>query len=97
MKNLNEITIKYFNRHEIFNKSDLNLVGKLHFILMNLPSYAYQDEDGYSNDFENKLCGLYDGYLYSDIQLELGKVKEIPSSLHIKFNSLIKKIETNLD
>ncbi len=86
MKNLTEITIKYFNRQELFTKDDIDLV--MNIIL---------DLDPTNKPLLNMMYGLFDGYLYNDLLIRVSKAKEIPSSTLIKFNSLIKKIETNIN
>jgi len=59
-----------FNRHE-------NMNDETRFEILSLikeVSYSEKIEDGLSFNIENKLYGLFDGYLYADLQIEALKL-----------------------
>jgi len=67
-----------FDRHE-------NMNDETRFEILSLikeVSYSEEIEDGLSFNIENKLYGLFDGYLYTDIQIEaLQLPKELASKI----------------
>lgn len=70
-----------FNRHEIFNADDRTTVSWCLKIVDNL-------------ELENKLFGLYDGYLYNDL-LTLASVDFKDSSMYAQLENLVTKIKNS--
>lgn len=82
MKNNTKIEFKTFDRNKVFNYHDISVVQE---IISYIPDSK--------RSLENKLFGLFDGYWYIDLQVELGSVKEVPSFKHYQLSNLIRKIE----
>lgn len=64
------MTYTNFNRHE-------NMNDETRFEILSLikeVSYSEEIEDGSSFNIQNKLYGLFDGYLYVDLQIEALKL-----------------------
>lgn len=76
-------SFKQFNRHEIFESKDMRTVSNV---------LRYVDFDA---DFENKMYGLYDGYLYSDL-LKLGR-EHLHGRLYSDLEDLVGKILNSLE
>lgn len=80
-------THKNFNRHDLFNLEMVEDLGAITLELDNVEKF--QDVHF---DLQNKLYGLYDGYLYSDL-VELAREAEFPNSTVLKLSSLVQRIE----
>ena len=74
-----------FNRHEVFNQEDLELVMN---IIREVPSYGSE---------ANMLFGLFDGYWYSELERELHAINHIPTSLLAKLATVLDKVQKHID
>ena len=71
------MTYTKFNRHE-------NMNDETRFQILSLikeVSYSEEIKDETSFDIQNKLYGLFDGYLYADLQIE---ALQLPTELASK-------------
>ena len=75
----------HFNRHEVFQKRDLNLV----LDIIDRVRYSSNTND----NLVNMLFGLFDGYWYYGIQSAVDVSKEVPASLKKSFQKLIQRVE----
>ena len=75
----------HFNRHEVFQKRDTNLV----LDIIDRVRYSSNTND----NLVNMLFGLFDGYWYYGIQSAVDVSKEVPASLKKSFQKLIQRVE----
>lgn len=88
-----ENTIK-FNRHEIFNGTDLSTISS---VIRELENLYYTDKTKDTSHLNNYLYGLYDGYLYTEQIDEVFIIlSEFNYSLFQDFDILIKKVKRSL-
>ena len=78
---------KNFNRHELFNAGMMEDLGTVARELDSVEKFR-----DVHFDLQNKLYGLYDGYLYSDL-LALAREADLPNSTALKLSSLVQRIE----
>ena len=76
----------HFNRHEVFQKRDLNLVLDI------IDRVRYSSNT--SDNLVNMLFGLFDGYWYYGVGSAIDVSKELPTSLKKSFKKLIKRVES---
>ena len=76
-----------FNRHDIFDSKDRTLVLD---IINKVDRYDY---DGIGHDTANMLYGLFDGYWYDNLMVQLNSISTVPSSMIDELNELLDRVE----
>jgi hypothetical protein len=83
-----------FNRHELFSANDveelLNIICAVKDISLDI-----EDDDDF-NDLENKLYGLFDGYLYDDVLTTAASIMQVPLELCKRIEVLIDKAANDI-
>lgn len=85
------MSFKNFNRHEIFASTEMNMMRD---ILEELDTNLIEHGRPLFNDLKNKLFGLFDGFIYSDL-ITLAKTELSEESI-AKLSNLIEKIEAHI-
>ena len=71
------MNIVRFNRHELFNTEWMDY----HFATLRAVEDFYMDQnESWFNEVYNQLCGVWDGYLYTDL-LESAKQLGLPTHI----------------
>jgi hypothetical protein len=82
-----------FNRHQIFDREWMGY----HFETLRAVEDYYLEQDGsWFNEVYNMLCGVWDGYLYTDL-LESAKQLGLPTHILQRIANTIRFIETNVN
>jgi len=83
-----------FNRHEAFSADDtselLNIICAVKDISLDI-----EDDDDF-NALENKLYGLFDGYLYNDVLTTAASIMQVPLELCKRIEVLIDKAANDI-
>ena len=66
-----------FNRHQIF---DREMMGYHFETLRAVEDYYLEQDESWFNEVYNMLCGVWDGYLYTDL-LESAKQLGLPTHI----------------
>lgn len=73
-----------FNRHEIYNVSDLDTIYELTSDLREIKYYEKKDCD----KLLNMIQGLYDGYKYGNLRMEAERL-ELPETFQKKLEDFL--------
>ena len=76
-----------FNRHDIFDSKDRTLVLDI------INKVDGSDFDGIGHDTANMLYGLFDGYWYDDLMVQLNSISTVPASMIDDLNELLDRVE----
>ena len=80
-----------FNRHELFTEDWMNY----HFETLRVVEDFHMDRnESWFNEVYNMLCGIWDGYLYTDL-LESAKQLGLPTHILQRIANTIRFIEIN--
>ena len=66
-----------FNRHELFNQDWMDYHSQT---LRMVEDFYIANDESWFNDLYNQLCGVWDGYLYTDL-LESAKQLGLPTHI----------------
>lgn len=83
--------VKRFNRHDIFDGKDRTLVLD---IIGKVDRYDY---DGVGHETANMLYGLFDGYWYDKLMVQLQTISTVPSSMIDSLRELLDRVQTHID
>lgn len=86
------MSFKNFNRHDLF---DVEMMNDVHSIIQEADDIAIENDAPLFNMLRNKLCGLFDGFLYSDL-IVLAKADQLSEQSIAKLRALIEKIEAHI-
>ena len=86
------MSFKNFNRHDLF---DVEMMNDVHNIIQEADDIAIENEAPLFNMLRNNLCGLFDGFLYSDL-IVLAKADQLSEQSIAKLSNLIEKIEAHI-
>ena len=80
-----------FNRHELFNSEWMKYHSQT---LRMVEDFYIENDESWFNELYNKLCGVWDGYLYPDM-LESAKQYGLPTYILQRIANTIQFIGTN--
>lgn len=86
------MSFKNFNRHDVF---DAEMIDDVYSIIQEVEDIAIENNAPLFSMLRNKLCGLLDGFLYSDLVV-LAKADQMSDQNIAKLNNLIEKIEAHI-
>lgn len=86
------MNFKNFNRHDLF---DAEMMNDVHSIIQEADNIAIENDAPLFSMLRNKLCGLFDGFLYSDL-IVLAKADQLSDQSIAKLSNLIEKIEAHI-
>ena len=85
-----------FDRHELFNQKDVDTVSGIIQELMYISIEEDLGDDDKFNDLENKLYGLFDGYLYDDILSTAVSFPQIPVDTCKRLEVIVDKVTNDI-
>ena len=85
-----------FNRHELFSTEDTSEVNDIIRELMFISIDNDLSDDDRYNDLENKLYGLFDGYLYDDVLTTAASIPQIPLELCKRIEVIVDKVVNDI-
>ena len=81
-----------FNRHELFTEDWMSYHSQT---LRMVEDFYIANDESWFNDLYNKLCGVWDGYLYTDM-LESAKQYGLPTHILQRIANTIQFIGTSV-
>ena len=86
-----------FDRRELFNQKDVDTVSGIiqELMYISIEEDLGDDEDKF-NDLENKLYGLFDGYLYDDILSTAVSFPQIPVETCKRLEVIVDKVTNDI-
>jgi hypothetical protein len=85
------MNIVRFNRHQLFNEEWMNYHSQT---LREVENFYIDQNESWFNDLYNQLCGVWDGYLYTEM-LESAKQYGLPTNLLQRIANTMRFIQTN--
>lgn len=85
------MNIVRFNRHQLFNEEWMNYHSQT---LREVENFYIDRNESWFNDLYNQLCGVWDGYLYTEM-LESAKQYGLPTNLLQRIANTMRFIQTN--
>ena len=80
-----------FNRHELFTEDWVSYHSQT---IREVENFYIAKDESWFNDLYNKLCGVWDGYLYTDM-LESAKQYGLPTHILQRIANTIQFIGTS--
>ncbi len=80
-----------FNRHELFTEDWVSYHSQT---IREVENFYIAKDESWFNDLYNKLCGVWDGYLYTEM-LESAKQYGLPTHILQRIANTIRFIEIN--
>ena len=81
-----------FNRHELFTEDWMTYHSQT---LRMVEDFYIENDESWFNDLYNQLCGVWDGYLYTEM-LESAKQLGLPTHITNRISTTIKFIENGI-
>jgi hypothetical protein len=85
------MNIVRFNRHELFNEDWMSYHSET---LREVENFYIDRNESWFNEVYNQLCGVWDGYLYTEM-LESAKQYGLPTHLLQRIANTIRFIQSN--